>query len=110
MHLGCDQADDHSGARKVGVTARRSTTIEVSSIGHVAPYVHLDFGFGFSFGFGVAISDGGKSPKKSHTIHPPSETLPPLNLVVWHGETLNPSAARLLDLIRHYAQQLLRFA
>lgn len=81
-----------------------STTLEVSSIGHVPPYVDLDFGFGFGF----AIPDGGKSATKSHAIHPPSETLPPLNLVVWHGETLNPSAARLLDLIRLYTQQLLK--
>ncbi len=90
--------------RRVGI--EWSTTLEVSSIGHVPPYVELDFGFGFGF----AIPDGGKSSTKSHTIHPPSETLPPLNLVVWHGETLNSSAARLLDLIRLYTQQLLRSA
>lgn len=88
--------------RRVGI--EWNTTLEVSSIGHVPPYVDLDFGFGFGF----AIPDGGKSPKKNHTIRPPSETLPPLNLVVWHGEMLNPSASRLLDLIRLYTQQLLK--
>jgi DNA-binding transcriptional LysR family regulator len=83
-----------------------NTTLEVSSIGHVPPYVDLDYGFGFGF----AILDEAESSTKSHTIHPPSETLPPLNLVVWHGETLSPATARLLDLIRFYTQQLLRSA
>lgn len=78
-------------------------TLEVSSIGHVPAYVELDFGFGFGFAIPESI------PNKSHSqiIQPPPDALPPMSLVVWHGETLEPSTARLLDLIRHYAGRLL---
>ncbi len=81
-------------------------TLEVSSIGHVSAYVDLDFGFGFGF----TIPEAGENKNNTHMIQPPSEALPPLNLVVWHGESLDPSAARLLDLIRRYAERLLRSA
>lgn len=94
--------------RRVGI--EWNTTLEVSSIGHVAPYVDLDFGFGFGFGFGFDIAGAGKNKTKDAIIQPPSKILPPLNLVVWQGETLNSSAARLLDLIRLYTQQLLKSA
>ncbi len=81
-------------------------TLEVSSIGHVFTYVDLDFGFGFGF----EIPEAGKNKTKGQMIQPPAEALPPLSLVVWHGESLDPSATRLLDLIRRYAQRLLRSA
>lgn len=79
------------------------TTLEVSSIGHVPAYVDLDFGFGFGF----EIPGAGKNQTKGDVIMPPAETLPPLNLVVWHGDSLDPAAARVLDLIRRYARRLL---
>lgn len=79
-------------------------TLEVSSIGHVPAYVDLDFGFGFGF----AIPSSGKQAPACRIVRPPSEALPPLNLVVWHGESLDPSAAHLLELIRRYATQLLK--
>lgn len=90
--------------RRVGI--EWLPTLEVSSIGHVPAYVDLDFGFGFGF----AIPNAEANKNNPFIIQPPFEALPPLNLVVWHGESLDPSAARLLDLIRRYAERLLRSA
>lgn len=88
--------------RRVGI--EWPTTLEVSSIGHVPAYVDLDFGFGFGF----SISDANRNPAQTRIIQPPLDALPPLNLVVWHGESLDPSTGRLLELIRRYAKRLLK--
>lgn len=76
-------------------------TLEVSSFGHVPAYVKLDFGFGF----GLAIPG---ETKRSRIISIPPEQIPPLALGIWHRETLEPAAARLLSLIRDYASANLR--
>lgn len=91
-----------SSLRRFGVEIPIS--LEVSSIGHVPAYVDLDFGFGFGFG----IPDTTANDGTHNIIHPPADIMSPLNLVVWHGESLDPSAARLLDLIRRYVSQLLK--
>jgi DNA-binding transcriptional LysR family regulator len=87
--------------RRVGI--EWLPTLEVSSIGHVPAYVDLDFGFGFGF----AIHNAEANKNNPFILQPPLEALPPLNLVVWHGESLSPSAARLLNLIRRYTGRLL---
>lgn len=94
--------------RHIATSLRRAgvewlPTLEVSSVGHVPAYVDLDFGFGFGF----AVPGAAAARKARRIIFPPSDQLPPLNLVVWHGESLDPPVAHLLALVRQHATRLL---
>lgn len=96
--------------RHISTSLRRAgvewlPTLEVSSVGHVSPYVDLDFGFGF--GFAVPGHAPARTRKSTRTIAIPPEKIPPLHLVVWHNESLDPPAIHLLNLIRRHATHLL---
>lgn len=89
----------HASLRKSGVEWH--PTLEVSSLSHVESYVDLDFGFGFGI-----LAPPAKSKRSSrHGIELPNDCIPALNLGVWHTETLDPLAIRLLSLIRRYADE-----
>jgi len=87
--------------RRAGVTWE--PTLEVSSIGHVPTYVDLDFGFGFGF----AISGGAATQKPTAIMELPSNKIPPLHLVAWHGEAPDSQVVGLLKLIRKQVAALL---
>lgn len=99
---------DNLVMRHIATSLRRmgidwEPTLEVSSMGHVSTYVDLDFGFGFGF----AISRGYTKRKTPHVIELPPEKVPPLHLVVWHGEAPDPPVVELLKLLRGHVSAVL---
>ncbi len=90
----------------INATLRKSglewhPTLEVSSLSQIVSYVDLDFGFGF----GISVPETKNQRNGGHHIALSSEQMPPLSLGVWHGETLDPLAVRLLSHIRSYANE-----
>lgn len=96
--------------RHINTSLRRAgvewpPTLEISSVGHVSPYVDLDFGFGFGF---AVPGSGHTAAREARRIIPvPPGKMPPLHLVVWHGESPGPHAIHLLTLIRRHAGRIL---
>ncbi len=84
--------------RKAGI--EWNTTIEVSSLSHVAKYVALDFGFGIGIQTPKSEEEEGNG-----RIAIPIEEMPPLSLGAWYKEEIDPLSSRLLAIIRSFAKK-----